>query len=217
MAQMWSPNTGPPAEIAHMPLVRGSTGGWQPASTVSGLAANNAASNRTRMFMLANQPRLSPLAQDRHRALTQRLATSGNYQPGMGGNGTLGNVGGGNTAGVVSGVNAAVPPGAINAARANLLQGSATPLGGMGQATALNNHYNNLMQSMLGASDIDMARKAAFQQAGLDYDLQTGRANSGLGWANLGSRFDELNNQSQFGNSASQTSRMQMLLDLLGG
>lgn len=199
--------------MPEVPLVQGSTGGWQPASTAMGPA--NAAAAKTRAFALDNQPRLSPAAQDRYNALSQKRTTSGQYDNWLGSGGVNGTTGG--TATATGGIGGTGGTGDnIATARANLLNDTSVPLS-QPERDEMGGHYTNLIRGMLGGAEVDLMRDAAFKQAGLDYDTQTASANSNLGWGNVGARLNELATGNQMQQSGADLRRAQLIQQLLAG
>ena len=175
-------------------------------------------------------PMISPLAQDRYRALTQGLATPGTYQPGMGGNFDLGDqasgggfggsgAGGGGLFGDFLGALGKFQFGSpFNASpimqqgRANLNVGSVPGLSaniGQPGMAAANTTYGNRLHGMQNENDIDFQRQASAGLSNLQQQIQGAQGNARTDVAGLLSQMA----QSSMGLDAG---RRGVLMNLLG-
>jgi hypothetical protein len=163
--------------------------GWGPSAPLS------QAGKKQNAFALANQPRISPLAQDRYNALNQKQATSSTYQPGMGGNTSLdpnanspfggANISTGFTAG-------ALPPQALQASQSQMGFGQAPGVSPGGAGGYLNQMFNDMRGQTLNAGNTDMTRKFAHENSILDLASQRARADDTIGWGELFRRMQEM-------------------------
>lgn len=131
--------------------------------------------------------------------------------------GAIANGGGyGNQAGVSTGIGGNLPN--LSAFR-NAIYNPASRVPGltMAQQGELGQQYNNIFRPLIQRADLDLSRTGAEQLAGLNRQFQVGRANAGLGWANLGQRINEIGMDDILGQQGLQTDRLRLIASILGG